>query len=546
MIVSLVVFVQLARPNAMLRALLRLDAEKVRRWLYKDGTPASEQEDASRLLASLTTLLRGSPDHLRYEQIFGLMHRVVEAGEDKNAEAAQRRVEEAQQLASSDSGNLLTSLSAAVIIDRTTAGATTAPADSIARFRSIQEIIEKNGGAKFAKTYRREDARLWDVALVPFISRPDTRQSLAFHFAEETSPSSADQYRGLLETATYVLELSRELLAANHSAEAKTCEQWVAQCAMGILDTDVDTPRQLLCVRMLRDIMGADSSAGASLQKLLVDFHGQSSAAPIDLADQTIFKSQKPALYPSAYRTAFASLIVAVLFVSVAAGCVAMFIVTGLVAIVTHVRKRDVDTTSREQPLAWYSKSALLLSPSALASAFVVMRLSQHSLYSQVWLIAVVAATMAFGMAGCATIAGLHQRKGMGRISNRLILVCIVAILPCIGLILSPYALTSLCRRLDLSLSALFILVPILIAIIVACGVMSRARFRTLAATALLAWLVNAAAAVVVLEIHRGFDKQHQDLIVANQSDEMSVRLGSNWKEQYLTPVKKSLGQIMP
>lgn len=532
--ISLVVVLQLSASTGMMNAILRtelralVDRSDRPTRLLSQGQPTWDQ-----FAARLKVVLANDPNVKRHDAVNQLQTLLTKEPSDPDLSLL---VQQLPTVLEADGDNLVTGLTAAFLYQKHREQSTP-DSDALSRYKSVKDWIMRNGASRRTRLYKKEYSAAWHSALEPFIHREDVRMNLSIRMPSQYSSTYDDHFGGLPILCDELRRLSQALHQEGHTVEAVQCEQWLTRLTLGLLEHETDAPTQLLCARLLLGARGSNSAV-APIRKLVESYHQHADSAPRDLTDQSFVSLGEAAVDPEKYLNAFGGLVIVALLCCLAAGCLLLLIFLTPFAMLTG--KTVEPGSTQVTKLRWYGKWLALLLPSLLPCGILATR-ANGAFYSVIWIILAFVVTLFLGALYTIVCAGFFEKAKHETHRWRTIGTTVFPLLLLVLLVLSPAFVTSIYRKLDLLIGSLVILVPTFITMVVACILIGSARLRTIASTAALAWCVNISAALAVLQYHRWADLRHQKAVVELCKDEFAARLGDDWREKYLTPVRNAL-----
>ena len=550
LIFAAVVALQLASPNSMPSAMMRRDYQQLTESLGRSSRLLGDADEPvwEKFRLRLTRSLSADQNARQHDALANLMTALVTGGETSTGDDA--AIARTDRLLQVDRDNLVARLAVGVLRDRS--GRSSAPKSptGMERLARLRSIVEQPPGYRLSTLHRQPYYHVWQAALEPFVRRRDVRLSLSRSMPEQFDLGIGynNTYEGLLTISTTLAALSETLRAAGHHAEAETCDQWVTQMALGVIESETDVAAQRLCTRLLLDRLGADTEAAHNLQTMIRNLDQRREAAPRDLTGQS-FRSAfgAPALDPPAYRRALVSLIIvlALMLSALGAGVVLVLAIAGTILHRLIRQKPQSDTEERFVPA--YVTVPMLFIPAAVTCALIARSLIASHLYGSALLGLVDLCTaVAAGALGVVAVAGFRARKTETRTNRRATISFMIALLPFVLLAVPPSFVARTCQRVDMFAPSAVVVLSGLTALLLIGLVVSPARLRTIAATAAVGLCVNTAAALVVMPFHRSADHRHQQAVVDAGGDAFSARLGKDWQETYLQSTRQALRVTAP
>lgn len=142
--------------------------------------------------------------------------------------------------------------------------------------------------------------------------------------------------------------------------------------------------------------------------------------------------------------------------------------------------------------------------------------------------------------------AAASSKDERPRLHNPLAIVAIIAALPLLAIAAPPSLTAHLARWFDLQvpfLSVLLIAFPLLA---IVCVWRLRAHLRMLLLMASVTWALNILVAWVALGFLLGADDGASLKAAYSRRHELNHRLGSNWQQKYVYPVKSAYDMATP
>lgn len=461
----------------------------------------------------------------------------------------------ATEAVAADPENLVARLACGVILDGSMA--TTEAAESVgARFLALQRIVEGSAPAATSTLHNHQIDASWFDTLASGLRRADTAMALA-RFADHYEITQ--HYAALPMIERRISGLADALSEAGRAEDSKLCRSWLVRMLVGVMEDEPDAGTQLLCADLLaRTLEDTRPELAVPLRQLRGAYHVHAAAAPTDLGDP----SRSPVLDASGYRVILAALVVTLVFAACALGAglllgaaIVMLPISAMARVLATRRGRP----SQTEP-AMHSRRALfrillcLLGP-ALVSIILAARITSDSVFSEYWLYVVFLCTGFAGamfvmlqtMDASRTAASAPPSKDAQRmLRSPWAVVAIIAALPLLAIAAPPSLTANLARWFDLQvpfLSVLLIAFPLLAII---CVWRLRARLRMMLLLASVSWALNILVAWVALGFLLGADEGASLKAAYSRRHELNHRLGSNWQQKYLDPVKSAYDITTP
>lgn len=532
---SAVVFVWVVNPLSMLGAATRAEYSAMAGDADRGaGRTAGEGPSWGEVIAAANAEYRAS--HARGSQatIAGLWRLLKEV--QLGYRSIQDALPEARADAARDADNLLARAAYAVLLDLSNTSSSLqdeSARTAIGRYEAIRAVIEDPAPARTATLYNRELTRTWYGVLRRFIKRPQVAASLAVSFPHDRTEL---HYEVLPVIRERLAALEGVLRKAGRPDEAERCLRWSVQLAIGLMRSDEDAGTRLLCADLLARSLADRPALAAGLTRMRRDFHSAAAAAPIDLCDQAF--SRAPTVAPVQYRRAFYSLVLVGALTIAGVGSAVVFVLSCLVALAVRLLVRSktlCEEKVKRRRLVW---GVVSLGPALAVGCVLVGWLEAYGLYSESWAYAVVASLVASGIPFAVVSAGWVMCPEGRALRVRHWATVFLSLLALLPILLPPPAVAWVGREFDLRVGLGWVLIPWLCILVVAALSCSPARWRTLARAAALVWCVNTVAALVILPFHQVSDNRYQAAVVAGRFDEISARLGKDWEEKYLRPLK--------
>jgi hypothetical protein len=468
----------------------------------------------------------------------------------RGSRSVDQAVSTGSQFFRSDSQNLVARLSQATLLDLQVTSNDAATPDALHRFEQFREVIDGPSPSTRTTLYNTELTKLWRGVLEEHFTRPDVAASQAGYVPYvEIGDSSVGpisiHFAALPHIQHRLCGLADELRAQGRQDAADTCLRWIADLSLGLTDAETDVGTRLLGADLLAracramppsDSPYAPAQAAKQLERLRTDFHARARAAPVDVCDQA-FTSRR-AINPEAYRAAFHRLLFAGMLALFALGAAALFFTALLGMAIKAALRRAEGQPPSEKRLPIYVKPVIALLPSFAVALLAVANVSEHGPYSSGWGLMTAVAAITAGALVAIVAAGVTTKQAAPRARLRLVITALVA-LAAILVIAVPSPITTRGHRwLDLAVGATWVFVFLAVALVLAAVLLSSLRLRTIAAAAALVWCSSIAGALVGYQFHAQADRRYQQAVVAGRLDEITARLGPDWKDKYLTPAR--------
>jgi hypothetical protein len=551
---SAVVFLWLFNPLSMLGAATRSEFETLGQRSARKTGGVLLQEGLSwgDLIAAANTEFRNNPERAAQGAVSRLLHILRDV--DRGYRIAPDALPDAQAEAGADAGNLVARLAVATLVDISNAP-TTLPGEvgpaAMKRYEAVGAVIEDGEPAAIATLHNDELTKTWYGVVKRFVKRPQVAASLAVCFPHDRTEV---QFETLSVIQERLLGLAEELRKAGQNEEADRCIRWIAQLMIGLMKADMDAGTRLLCADLLARSLKDRPAVAEPLARMRQDFHAAASAAPIDICDQSF--SQIPSVAPGEYRQAMGSLLFIGVLVAMGAGAAVAFVFSFVAAGMARLIRPAGAAIEGEAKLRRTVRMISSLIPSLILGGFFVGWFEKYGMFSELWGCVVAASLLAGGVICAVVSAGwMTERRGRDQSSvgppwptgtRRNLLPVIPGVLAALPVLLPPPVIAWLAREVELRVSIGWVLLPGLCLLVAVAMVGSPARWRTIAVAAAMAWCVNLTAALLVLPYHQIADVRYQKAVVSGRFDEITARLGADWEDKYLKPVKDAFALDRP
>jgi len=472
------------------------------------------------------TLNRG--DIARQRDSLEAMLRAVVASEGGPIDAAS-----AMDAKLKDSHNDLTSLVAAMVLtapdERPQPSQPLTAEGARVQFQKMSTILELTPPSGTASTYNREIRAVLHAAYRGYFSRPEVAMIIA-------DAEGAFLIRSHL-TAFPIMHrrlsaLATALDAAGDPHEAEQCRQWFRRVMWEVIESEPDVPTRLLCI----DLLMSDLSAGASGRKALMElrdaFVDHAAAAPMDRADPSGARS---AVAPEAYRSTQAWLMAAVALGLAAAGAAGAYALSLVLSPFMGSQKEMTERTRQSQVVHWLIAQGLIL----LSVYVVVGTATPRGPFSDHWALhmSILAALIGFNTG--VGFSGFHDRPFELPWGTRLALI--VPMAPMVLVFAPPEWIVVFSRWADRWMHPMWAGLLIAAAGAFLSFVLNIRRLRGIRRTAAMICGTTAFLALAAYAVHASADARWMQAAARGREDEFSARLGSQWFEQRLSPLKREL-----
>lgn len=416
------------------------------------------------------------------------------------------------------------------------------------RIHTVQQVLSATPALSKCTTYDAEFETVLHDAFAATADRPDVAASMAFHWYDPFTISSETWIATLPDIAQQLGELRSECLAAGDAQAADQVAHWLTRFCVGIIESTSDDTIQCLAADLLAKHVG-DAPEIAEPMRALVTAHtadapllGTDWAAQFKTDPQT---SYAPAPYTTALERLFAFALFATLAVSAAFG-----LVFGIASIAAPTDSSTANSDTR--PSVWKSVivfiGVVVLPPVAIAIYTANIFGSRPPFYAEALAFAEAQAMLFLGLSLMlihAILFAWPQRDWRERV-HRAWPAVLLAVCCAIFLTIPAPISTRWLRSLNyafpqLAWSAAAMILFVMFAVLVA-----RVPARYLARSAAGAWLAFAILACIAMRLHVSADHDYQAAIVAAHRDSMAARIGDDWREKYVKPVKNALTPRVP
>jgi len=564
-IASAVVLVWLYNPLSMLGAATRTEYLT----LAQQSDPKAGQVRLGGpgwddLIAAANAEYRVSPARASQAVVRRLLSLVREA--HLGYRTAPDALAEAQAESARDGDNLVVRLALAVLVDLSNApegSSGDVPGAALGRYEAVRATVEGAGSTATATLHNGELTGTWYRVVQRFVRRPQAAASLAASFPHDCTES---QYEVLPIVQERLAGLAEDLRAAGRPDEARRCIHWLAELAIGLMKADKDAGTRLLCADLLARSLRDQPTLAEPLVRMRLDFHSAATAAPIDVCDQSF--TQTPTVAPSQYRWAFYSLVIVGALATLGAGSAVVFLISCVAACLARVfcRSAEEPRASLKEPRTsvravapkadreptcepsavveikrgWIVRMIFSLAPSLALGALLIGWFEAYGLFSELWGYVAVASLAAAGATWAAVSAAWMTDRRTRFSRRRQWATVAIGVLVALPLLLPPPATARLAREIDLRVSIGWVLLSASCLTTAAALFCSPSRWRTLAVAAAMGWCVNVVTATAILPFHQVADHYYQKAVVSKRFDEISARLGADWEDRYLKPVKEA------
>lgn len=542
LVASAVFFVKLTSPKGVVGAFTGQDLARFAA-NEKAGTPPNWKS----IYQEYDAALKSMPSLHAHAAIRRLLYLVLQVDRghiDITAASA-----EIESLAQYDPNNLVMRAALAVLRDQAHRPTTTASFDgeaSLARYKVVESSFRGQGPAAFSTLHNKELTAAWFEILAKHFSRRDVAVAWAL-YPDLENGQVIDHFAALPIIQRRLLDLAQDLDRNGHHADARQCRRWVVQMGLGVLKSETDSGTRLLCADLVSNALEDNPTGAKAMRQLKADFLTVAESAPVELVDP----ARTPAVDPTGMRAIVKRLIVTLVFAAMAAGsAIALGAATVLAPVAAVIRRRSGDGETLPKPaldgrrVLW--RIVLTLGIPVLASFYLGGQVASAGIYSEAWMIAVLASLAAIGgqtvvlnvLAIIIPSSNTQEANAKGRvgIADWIWLGLGVVFPACFVLFPAP-PIAACLRSIDKILPS-----PIALGMLFALMLLIslwrlRAGLRSVARVASLTWLLCTMAAWMALwnlAAHSG--SAYQDVVASRRLDEVAARLGDNWQAKYLDP----------
>lgn len=422
------------------------------------------------------------------------------------------------------------------------------PADRLAAMEDVFEAVPiQTACTTYDDEYRDQLLKAFAASDL----RPDIAASMASQWYSNVWDYRSIWFSILPPLADQLMTLRNELAAAGNAEGAAQCERWLTRFCIGLIDTSNDTAVQCLAADVLAHHLKRKPDVAKPMRRLVdahtstARYHGADWAAQI----KSNGDSPQASLAPGEYESAFERLVLYTIFIGLAMSAALAF-VFGIASALTPTDKSTTHLHSSRRP--WHPLARLVLIVIAIPTLLAILNANvigpNQSFYSQSLAVAVMQAVVFLGIsvimihAACAAWPDRNIAAQVRRIWPA-ILMCVACSL---FLAMPAASAARLLRSVNYAFpqnlwSAAAMVLFTMFAVLVA-----RVPARSLARSAAGAWLCFALFACITMRLHVNADHAYQRAIVAAHRDPMAARVGEDWKQEYLEPVKKAFTPPIP
>jgi hypothetical protein len=536
LVASAVFLAQAIRPAGMLAAMFQyesglLDPDETRHL----GGPANRPTWKT-IYTELETALAEHPATPGRNAVSFLLRTLIKADRGKLKPDELARAKQAVEI---DTDNLLSRVAYAVIVDSQSGGT-----DPTARYKAIQEIIERPPQPKKATLYINDFTRKWEEILRPHFQRRDLSVRLAAsmeHYEVE------DHYEAFPFIRKHLFDLAGAMPRAKMPRDKDHCSYWFDQLMIQMMHEEKEAGTLLFCADQVIRWDRILHVSAWSLAEMRRDFHAHAVQSPVDVLELW----RTPAIDGSAFRWALGTLgFAGALFACAlgAAGVMMVALVFGLIRAAT-VRESSRDAgapgplpygrgSDQAQPGAigrivrWMRAIARMAMPIIAMSAIVGWLLAKNGPFSPAYELVLAVACITIGAIVAAWVAASRPSAiGLGCTFILFVGTMLVALS-------SPASIVWQCRRIDMVVPSELVIFALVACFVVVASIASPLDWRAVGRQATTAFAVNACAAFIMLQFHEAADQRFQDSVIAHRLDELPARLGDDWENKYLVETK--------
>lgn len=444
-----------------------------------------------------------------------------------------------------DKRNFIPRMLYALLLESRQRRTDTRPAD---RLQAMRDVLSAPPSLSNCTTYANEYRRGLEDVFATTTKRPDVAGSMASQwFPSFTVPN--ERWSTLLpDIVQQLADLRDDLRAAGDAAGANECERWLARFCLGIIQSSSDDSTQCLAADLLARTLKDMPEVTKPLRQMIAAHTVNTPNIGTDWAAQMKFDPIAP-LTPGSYERALERLLLWGLLVTLAAGAGFAF-VFGVFSIVAPT---DIASVTPENRPRWWQSALLVVVVAVLVpTIFAVIRAdifgAAQPFYSETFAIAVLQA-MPFLSISVILIHAIIRTWPHCDMSKRIRRgwPALLLFLACGMFLAIPAPTTAKFLRAvnygfpQLWWSAVGMLVFTIFAVLVA-----RVPARYLSRSAASTWLCFAVLACVAMGLHVRADHQYQRDVVQAYRDPMAARVGADWREKYIEPVKNAFNPPIP
>ena len=508
---SAVFLAQVIRPAGMLAAMFQYEYGALDPNGTRQPSGPANRPTWKTIYAELETALAEHPATPGRNAVSVLLNTLIKADRDKlTAEELAR----ARQAAEADSDNFLSRVTYAVIVDSQSVST-----DPAARYKAMQEIIERPPQPKSATLYIEPFTRKWEEILRPHFQRRDMSVRLA---ASMEHYEIEDQYEAFPLLRKRLSALSRSLRQPEMMREGDYVDYWFAHLMTRIMREEKDAGTILFCAEQTGKLDRSGSVDVRKLAEMRRDFRANAAHSPVDVLELW----RTPAIDGLAWRWALGTLVGAGVFFACALGA------AGVMALATFcgmIWKNGAASSPSKPTFPSRLLAQLRLAAPVIALAFIIgRRFALTGPYSPAYELVLAAACITIG----AISAGWVTTSRPSAISLGCVFILFVGSM--FVALSSPGIIAWQCRRIDMIAPSALVIFGVVACMIVVASIASPLDWRTMGRQATSAFAISACGALLAFQIHEAADRRYQETVIAHRLDELSARLGADWESKYL------------
>jgi len=397
------------------------------------------------------------------------------------------------------------------------------------RFFKLSTILELAPPTDVSSTYYGTIRSVLYSVYRGYFSRPD----VAMAVADAEGPFLIRSHMQALPILqARINALASALQADGAVREAEQTRIWLRRVLLELLAGDEDVTTRLLCADLLaRDLTGSQTASDA-LNNLRDTFVDRAAAAPMDRMDPS---GARTVVAPDAYSRVLASMMAAGALALMAAGAALAWLIAVCLSpfVRNQVEAAAPDKTARVGPLI------VSIALTLICTAVLVMAAYPRGPYSDHWTVQMIILCAVIGFNAAVGLACAYDRPGdrprMFRLSP------IISLAPAVLVFAPPTVVVQLSRWFDGWISPLWGGLAVGAAMALTAVMLNARHLSGIRRSAAAVCCMSVALALATYALHFAADSTWADAAVPGRLDEFGARLGSDWRQERLGPVRRAV-----
>lgn len=505
-----VFFWQMLRDTSFLSAITGIETRRLR---------------SSNIFAEFDAKFAAQSCANRHRVVKGLLGAVIDI--DRGKLTAPSILQLARQVEANDAENAVSRLALAYIAEASIRDRSVSE-----RFEAIRQVMEAQPPAASSRIYKRERMQTWLETLGAHIQRADVRANLT---QEMDLDRDVHEHNAALPI---ICRRLAELCGSNSDlsqANRDKCRLWLLAALTELMDSEPDSGTRLLCAELVSRVLDSDTSAHNQTESLVSSFKTDACAARPELTDMM----RAPTPCQRSYRRVVDSFAAGLSMGLAGIGSAICWLILGALGRMTGGGSFASNNVNGKPP----SLLALAGLPTMIA-ATILLQLSRDGPFSESWILLAAIVSMLGGIFSPIVLSFTFGRVSALAWQRRYLFHFSVCLAVVAALAIAPSYPSWWAKRLGGTLNFGIVLAVIMTVLIAVSVMTAGVSMRRIASSAMRSWAVLMCLSVMILAVHQYWDGEYLSGITAARMDEVTARLGPDWKERYLTEAEKAVGMV--